>query len=120
MQSVVKKFKDLIEDINHTLTNSSLEEKNGLWANVHAKRKRIKAGSGEKMNKMGSKDAPTKKEVELASESITVAQGTTGKRVKWNPSLQGIRMADGTIRKLPPGKSGSSGGGGAASDGSGS
>ena len=34
-------------------------EKPGLWANIHAKRKRIKAGSGEKMRKVGSKGAPT-------------------------------------------------------------
>lgn len=33
----------------------------GLWANIHAKRKRIKAGSGEKMRKPGSKGAPTPK-----------------------------------------------------------
>lgn len=32
----------------------------GLYANIHAKRKRIKAGSGEKMRKVGSKGAPTK------------------------------------------------------------
>ena len=32
---------------------------NGLYANIHAKRARIKAGSGEKMNKVGSKDAPS-------------------------------------------------------------
>jgi hypothetical protein len=33
--------------------------KDGLYANIHRKRARIKAGSGEKMNKVGSKDAPT-------------------------------------------------------------
>ena len=33
---------------------------NGLYANIHAKQKRIKAGSGEKMRKPGSKGAPTK------------------------------------------------------------
>ena len=33
--------------------------KPGLYANIHAKRKRIKAGSGEKMRKPGSKGAPT-------------------------------------------------------------
>ena len=33
----------------------------GLWANIHAKRRRIKAGSGERMRKPGSKGAPTKK-----------------------------------------------------------
>jgi hypothetical protein len=31
----------------------------GLYANIHAKRKRIAAGSGEKMRKPGSKGAPT-------------------------------------------------------------
>ena len=33
--------------------------KPGLYANIHAKRKRIAAGSGEKMRKPGSKGAPT-------------------------------------------------------------
>ena len=33
----------------------------GLWANIHAKRNRIKAGSGEKMRTPGSKGAPTAK-----------------------------------------------------------
>jgi hypothetical protein len=32
--------------------------KKGLYANVHAKHKRIAAGSGEKMRKAGSKGAP--------------------------------------------------------------
>ena len=31
----------------------------GLYANIHAKRKRIAAGSKEKMRKPGSKGAPT-------------------------------------------------------------
>jgi hypothetical protein len=35
--------------------------KQGLYANIHAKRKRIAAGSGEKMRKAGSKGAPTDK-----------------------------------------------------------
>jgi len=34
--------------------------KTGLYANINAKQARIKAGSGEKMNKVGSKNAPTK------------------------------------------------------------
>ena len=33
--------------------------KQGLYANLHAKQARIKAGSGEKMRKVGSKGAPT-------------------------------------------------------------
>jgi hypothetical protein len=35
--------------------------KTGLYANVNEKRKRIAAGSGEKMRKTGSKGAPTAK-----------------------------------------------------------
>jgi hypothetical protein len=33
--------------------------KQGLYANIHAKRKRIAAGSGEKMRKVGEAGAPT-------------------------------------------------------------
>ena len=36
--------------------------KKGLYANIHAKRERIKNGSGEKMRKVGSKGAPSKKD----------------------------------------------------------
>jgi len=36
--------------------------KKGLYANIHAKRKRIKAGSGERMRKVGSKGAPKRKD----------------------------------------------------------
>lgn len=35
--------------------------KQGLYANIHAKQARIKAGSGEKMRKPGTKGAPTAK-----------------------------------------------------------
>ena len=34
----------------------------GLYAAIHAKRERIKAGSGEKMRKPGAPGAPTKKD----------------------------------------------------------
>lgn len=46
------------------------EEKRGLWANIHAKRKRIKAGSGERMRKPGEKGAPTAADFKAASESV--------------------------------------------------
>lgn len=35
--------------------------KPGLYANIHAKRERIKEGSGEHMRKPGDKGAPTDK-----------------------------------------------------------
>jgi hypothetical protein len=34
----------------------------GLYENINKKRKRIAAGSGEKMRKVGSKSAPTKQD----------------------------------------------------------
>jgi len=40
----------------------------GLWANIHAKRKRIKAGSGERMRKKGDKGAPTEANIRAAQK----------------------------------------------------
>jgi len=41
----------------------------GLYANIHAKRKRIAAGSGEKMRKPGSKGAPTAKNFKQSAKT---------------------------------------------------
>jgi hypothetical protein len=38
-----------------------MSKKPGLYANIHAKRERIKEGSGEKMRLVGAKGAPTAK-----------------------------------------------------------
>ena len=38
-----------------------MAKKPGLWSNIHAKRKRIAAGSGETMRKPGEQGAPTAK-----------------------------------------------------------
>ena len=43
--------------------------KQGLYANIHAKRARIKAGSDEKMRKVGSKGAPTAKAFKQAAKT---------------------------------------------------
>ena len=40
-------------------TKSGKMAKKGLWYNIQQKKKRIAAGSGEKMRKPGSKGAPT-------------------------------------------------------------
>ena len=45
-------------------------------------------------------------------KELSVPKGTTGKRDDVKTPLVPIRMADGKIKRLPPGKSGSSGGGG--------
>jgi hypothetical protein len=41
----------------------------GLYANIHAKRKRIKAGSGERMRKPGEKGAPTAKAFKISAKT---------------------------------------------------
>ena len=43
--------------------------KKGLYANIHAKRERIKAGSGETMRKPGTKGAPTAKAFKKAAKT---------------------------------------------------
>jgi hypothetical protein len=41
----------------------------GLYANIAAKRRRIKAGSGEKMRKVGAKGAPTSGQFKKAAQT---------------------------------------------------
>jgi hypothetical protein len=43
--------------------------KAGLYANINAKRKRIAAGSGEKMRQPGSKGAPTAAQFKKAAKT---------------------------------------------------
>ena len=43
--------------------------KHGLYAAIHAKRERIKAGSGEKMRKPGTKGAPTAKDFKESAKT---------------------------------------------------
>ena len=51
--------------------------KKGLYSNIAAKRRRIKAGSGEKMRKPGAKGAPTAK---AFKESAKTAKKPKGKK----------------------------------------
>ncbi len=53
--------------------------KKGLYANIHAKRKRIKAGSGEKMKKKGAKGAPTAADFKKSAKTAKKRK-TTRKR----------------------------------------
>ena len=52
---------------------------NGLYANIHAKRERIAAGSGEKMRKPGTEGAPTAK---AFKESAKTAKKTRRDQIK--------------------------------------
>ena len=54
--------------------------KPGLYANIHAKRKRIKAGSDETMRKKGAKGAPSSKDFEDSAKTAKAMYGGTMKR----------------------------------------
>jgi len=54
--------------------------KKGLYANIHAKRKRIKAGSDEKMRKKGSKGAPTDDQFKKAAKTAKKRKRTKSKK----------------------------------------
>jgi hypothetical protein len=57
--------------------------KPGLYANIHAKRQRIKDGSGEEMRKVGDEGAPTKKDfVESAKTAKAMYGGEMKKNMK--------------------------------------
>jgi hypothetical protein len=43
--------------------------KQGLYANIHAKQERIKAGSGEKMRKPGATGAPSAKDFKQSAKT---------------------------------------------------
>ena len=63
----LKTFKQLREEVK-----SVTEGERGLWDNIHAKRKRIKSGSGERMRKPYSKGAPTKQNFKDSMSEDTV------------------------------------------------
>jgi hypothetical protein len=82
-----------------------LDEKRGLWDNIHAKRKRIKAGSGERMRKPGSKGAPTaadfKASANEAFEQIDeISAGMAQRYLKGKRERDYDISPDGTSSKL--------------------
>jgi nitrous oxide reductase accessory protein NosL len=69
--------------------------KQGLYANIAAKRARIAAGSGEKMRKVGAKGAPTANAFKQAAKTAKPVAKKDGGIVKKGYH----RMPDGTIMK---------------------
>jgi nitrous oxide reductase accessory protein NosL len=69
--------------------------KQGLYANIAAKRARIAAGSGEKMRKVGAKGAPTANAFKQAAKTAKPLAKKDGGIVKKGYH----RMPDGTIMK---------------------
>ena len=56
-----------VELLLKTCNNNHMKQ--GLYANVNAKKARIKAGSGEKMNKVGSKKAPSAQDFKRSAKT---------------------------------------------------
>jgi hypothetical protein len=77
--------------INNIITESA--KRPGLWANIHAKQKRIKSGSGERMRKPGSKGAPSDADLKASrTEAVDAGQKRLGPD-KNDPWEQGWRAA---------------------------
>jgi len=76
-------------------------KKRGLWDNIHAKRKRIEAGSGERMRKKGEKGAPTEKQIKQAQGKM---HGGVAHKVEMTHGGEG--KAHGGQKKLDKNKDG--------------
>jgi hypothetical protein len=77
--------------INDIITETA--KRPGLWANIHAKQKRIKSGSGERMRKPGSKGAPSDADLKASrTEAVDAGQKRLGPD-KNDPWEQGWRAA---------------------------
>lgn len=70
-----------------------IEEKRGLWDNIHAKRRRIKAGSGERMRKPGSEGAPTAAAIKAAQNEETLMERGANKYKRSTESGAGLTRA---------------------------
>ena len=76
-----------------------IQEKRGLWDNIHAKRERIKHGSGERMRKPGSKGAPTTANFKSAQESVATEKRKKIELVDRPPADQGVKARQQEIQK---------------------
>jgi hypothetical protein len=77
----------------------------GLYDNINAKRKRIAAGSGEKMRKPGSKGAPTEEAFKQSAKTAKMAKG--GKFIQEAIKKPGALRAEMGVKKgekIPAGK----------------
>ena len=83
------------------LDDDLISEKRGLWDNIHAKRERIKRGSGERMRKPGSKGAPTaaalkasQTEEYTGSEKVSKNKNDPSSRFEGTTSLTKVLAGD--------------------------
>ena len=88
------------------IMDKDLVEKNGLWDNIHAKRKRIKSGSGERMRKPGSEGAPSKQDFkDSQSEAYTGAEKVSNNPNKALSRQVGTKRLADVYKNSTPGQS---------------
>jgi hypothetical protein len=90
--------KKVLDNKPLTEPRPTTEESKGLWANIHAKRARIKAGSKEKMRKPGSEGAPTKQNFIDAAESVNesfIVNRAAGYSTAYTAADLGIKIQGG-------------------------
>ncbi len=78
------------------LDEDLVSERKGLWYYINAKRKRIAAGSGEKMRKPGDPGAPTEKAMKAANEEYELEEAESALAKK--AAASGVSV--GTLRKV--------------------
>ena len=78
----------------------------GLYANIHAKRKRIAAGSGEKMRRPGTKGAPTAEAFKQAAKTKANEGGLMMNKKPMNAGMKALKKEAPAVAKKMGYKSG--------------
>jgi len=82
----------------------TINEKRGLWDNIHAKRERIKRGSGERMRKPGAKGAPTAAALKASqTEDYTGAEKVSKNSNDPSSRFVGTNSLTDVLKKETPG-----------------
>ena len=87
-----------------------LEEKRGLWDNIHAKRERIKHGSGEHMRRQGEKGRPTAADFrasQVKEAETPTAEPQSSDKNKSSSRFDATTSLDKIYRQDTPGQKGS-------------
>jgi hypothetical protein len=81
-------FGGVPQSVGKEFAKADKMKEGGLYANIHAKRERIAAGSGERMRKAGSEGAPTAAAFKQSAKTAKMKDG-------------GVSLAVGRGEKLP-------------------
>ena len=109
--NLMQKHKTREDAEKHLISKSGLgeelSEKRGLWDNIHAKRERIKNGSGEHMRKPGSKGAPTKDALKKSqTENYTGAEKVSSNSDEPSSRFAATNSLTNVYKKDTPGYTG--------------